>query len=105
MLWGKDTEPIRVSAISSGHILSVAKISVLGKVSAGGNMPSNAPRFEIDDTKSFDANVAAFCESLVADDSALADILKTELPKLLRGEINREAFWNTLHAAAVERAP
>ena len=67
-------------------------------------MPSSTSRFEIDDAKSFDANLEAFCELLVADDPALAEILKTELPKLLRGEIDRAAFWDSLHAATAENA-
>jgi hypothetical protein len=67
-------------------------------------MPADASRFEIDDTKSFDANLEEFCESLVGDDSALAEILKTELPKLLRGEIDRAAFWDALHSATAENA-
>jgi hypothetical protein len=67
-------------------------------------MPSGASRFEIDDAKPFDANLEAFCESLVADDPTLAEILKSELPKLLRGEIDRVAFWDSLHAATAENA-
>ncbi len=65
-------------------------------------MPSSASRFDIDDMKSFDANLEAFCESLVADDPALAEILKAKLPKLLSGEIDRETFWVALHAATAE---
>ena len=60
----------------------------------GGDMPSSALRFEIDDAKSFDATLTVFCESLVADDPALAEILKTALPKLFRGEIDRVTFLN-----------
>ena len=67
-------------------------------------MPADASRFEIDDTKSFDASLEEFCKSLVGDNSALAEILKTELPKLLRGEIDRAAFWDALHSAAAENA-
>jgi hypothetical protein len=66
-------------------------------------MPS--VRYDIDDTKTFDANLQAFIESLQSDDPQLAEVLKTKLRKLLRGEIDRPALWNALHAAIAEREP
>jgi hypothetical protein len=67
-------------------------------------MPTAAAPFEIDDAKSFEANLAAFIESLVGDAPALAEVLKSELPKLLRGDIDAAALWDALNAAAAGSA-
>ena len=63
-------------------------------------MPSTRAHFDIDDAKSFDDNLAAFIDSLGAVDAALASAMKTEFGRLLRGEIDRPAFWDALLAAA-----
>ncbi len=69
-------------------------------------MPTRTGVFEIDDTKSFDANLAAFIESLEADDPVLAGALKTELLRLLRGECDISGLWDALaQAAAAESSP
>jgi hypothetical protein len=47
------------------------------------------PAFDIDDAKSFDANLQNFFEALEADDPALAAVLKFELPKLLSCETDK----------------
>jgi hypothetical protein len=59
-------------------------------------MPANA--FEIDDNKSFDANLTGFIDALTASDPALAAVAQAELPKLLRGELDKTQFWDALYA-------
>jgi hypothetical protein len=67
-------------------------------------MPASTGPFEIDDTKSFDANLSTFLDALAADDRALADVLKTQLPRLLKGETTSSAIWNALSTAATASA-
>lgn len=55
--------------------------------------------FEIDDAKTFDANLAAFIDTLASIDPHLAAAAKAELPKVLRGEIDKTQFWDALLAA------
>lgn len=63
---------------------------------------ARASRYEIDDTKQFDANLEEFFDALAADDPCLAEVLKRELPKRLRGEIERDALWDALYASTAE---
>jgi hypothetical protein len=67
-------------------------------------MSTAAATFGIDDAKSFDANLVAFVESLIGDDPALAEVLRSELPKLLRGEADTAALWDALNTAAAGSA-
>jgi hypothetical protein len=62
-------------------------------------MPAPTAPFGIDDGKSFDANLLAFIDSLAADDPALAEVLRSELPRLLRGEIEFASLWDALKTA------
>jgi hypothetical protein len=50
--------------------------------------------FEIEDTKSFDENLDNFLSSLEADTPALAQALRNELPRLVRGEIQISDVWD-----------
>jgi hypothetical protein len=61
------------------------------------------PRFDIDDAKSFDGNLTDFLQSLSADDPTLAATLASELPRLLRDEIQVADVWDALRRA-LERA-
>jgi hypothetical protein len=63
-------------------------------------MPGTATGFKIDDAKSFDANLVAFFELLIVDDPALARVLESGLPKLLRGDIDTADLWDALNTAA-----
>jgi hypothetical protein len=65
-------------------------------------MPSRPPDFDIDDAKSFDANLLGFVGTLEATDPALAAVLRAGLPKLLSSEIDKAALWETLLTAAAE---
>ena len=68
-------------------------------------MPSRPPAFDIDDAKSFDANLQGFFETLEAGDPALAAVLKTKLLNLLSGETDKTALWDALLAAVGGNAP
>ena len=59
-------------------------------------------RYEIDDAKQFDANLEGFFDSLATDDPRLTEVLKRELPKRFRGEIERDALWDALYAETAE---
>ena len=63
-------------------------------------MPATRAPFGIDDAKSFDANLLAFVDSLAPDDRALAEVLRSELPLLLRGELDLAGLWVALHTVA-----
>ena len=67
-------------------------------------MPTTTAAFGIDDAKSFDANLSAFIDSLATDDPALAEVARSQLPGLLRGETGYTALWDALNAAAAESA-
>jgi hypothetical protein len=67
-------------------------------------MSTATDSFEIDDARSFDANLVAFVESLIRDDPTLAEVLRSELPKLLRGEVDTAALWDALNTAAAGSA-
>jgi hypothetical protein len=55
--------------------------------------------FSIDDAKLFDDNLIVFLDSLADIDETLASAIKVELPRLLRGEIDRAFFWDALLSA------
>jgi len=80
--------------------LSVANGAALAtmKASRVEVMPS-LPAFEIDDARSFEERLEAFCDSLASQDAALTAAMKVEFPRLLRGEISRAEFWTKLYAA------
>lgn len=61
--------------------------------------------FDIQDSVSFDDNLAAFVQSLEADDPKLAAVLKQKLPALLQGATEPSEIWNALEAAAQEPLP
>jgi hypothetical protein len=68
-------------------------------------MPAAATPFSIDDTESFEDNLARFLGSLAGDDAPLAAVLKSELPNFLKDQIDTAAIWDALDAAATASTP
>jgi hypothetical protein len=66
-------------------------------------MPTTTAAFGIDDAKSFDANLSAFIDSLAVDDPTLAEVLRSQLPRLHRGETGYAALWDALNTAVAAR--
>jgi hypothetical protein len=68
-------------------------------------MPNTPPIFDIDDAQSFDSNLKTFLDTLEAHDPALAAVMRTRLPELLRAQIGKTALWDALLAAASKSDP
>jgi len=65
----------------------------------GSQMP-----FDINDTLTFEENLAAFVKSLEADDAKLAAVLAQKLPELLKGNIEPSDIWDALEVGSQEQA-
>lgn len=62
-------------------------------------MPQQNANYEIDDTHSFDENVAAFADALAAIDPVLGPILAANATARLAGKITRAELWDLLAKA------
>jgi hypothetical protein len=60
--------------------------------------------FDINDTLTFEENLAAFVKSLEADDAKLAAVLAQKLPELLKGNIEPSDIWDALEVGSQEQA-
>jgi len=60
--------------------------------------------FDINDTHTFDDNLAAFVKSLESSDPELATVLAQKLPELIRGDIQLSDVWDSLETAVKERS-
>jgi hypothetical protein len=57
-------------------------------------------KFAIDDLKSFEENMVAFGDALVACDPVLGPVLNAALTGLSTGAGDKTAIWKTLHHSA-----